>query len=91
MTRESASDPRLPSTLRLGTRGRVVLPAAVRAHLNLREGERLSLEVEPDGVMRLTALRRQVQALRGVYRDVAPAESPVDSLIADRRREAARE
>jgi bifunctional DNA-binding transcriptional regulator/antitoxin component of YhaV-PrlF toxin-antitoxin module len=68
-----------------------VLPAPVRARLGLREGERLALVVEPDGTMRLTSLRRQAQALRGAYRHVAPAESLADSLIADRRREAARE
>ncbi|HEX2516600.1 MAG TPA: AbrB/MazE/SpoVT family DNA-binding domain-containing protein [Chloroflexota bacterium] len=76
-------------TLRLGTRGRVVLPAPVRARLDLGEGERLALVVEPDGTMRLMSLRRQVHALRGVYRVVAPAESLVDSLLGDRRREAA--
>ena len=91
MANTPAERPQTQYTLRLGARGRVVLPAPVRARLDLKEGERITLVVEPDGTMRLTSLRRQVQALRGAYRDVAPAEGLVDFLIADRRREAARE
>jgi AbrB family looped-hinge helix DNA binding protein len=91
MAHKTADVPLAQYTLQLGARGRLVLPAPVRARLDLKEGERLTLVVEPDGTMRLTSLRRQVQTLRGAYRDVAPAESLVDSLIGDRRREAARE
>jgi len=77
--------------LHLGARGRVVLPAAVRERLELREGDRLVLVVEPDGTMRLAPLRRQVQRLQGAYAHVAPGASLADELIAARRREAARE
>jgi AbrB family looped-hinge helix DNA binding protein len=91
MAHRTAERSQTQYTLRLGARGRVVVPAPVRARLDLREGERLALVVEPDGTMRLTSLRRLAHALRGAFRNVAPGESLADSLIADRRREAASE
>lgn len=75
----------------LGARGRVVLPSSVRRRLDLRDGDRLVLTVEPDGILRLTSLRRQAERLQGVYRHVAPGVRLADELIRERREEAARE
>ena len=82
-------------SLRLGERGRIVLPAEVRKELGLEPDERLLLTVEDDGSMRLTTVRAAVRSLRGMLRELLPDfpedVSLVDELIAERRREAARE
>ena len=75
----------------VGARGRVVLPAPVRARLGLREGDRLVLTVEEDGVLRVVSLRDQVEAAKGLYGHVAGGASLVGELIRERRREAERE
>jgi AbrB family looped-hinge helix DNA binding protein len=74
----------------VGARGRVVLPSPVRARLGVREGDRLVLTVSDDAV-RLVPLRDAVASGRGIYAHLADGGSLVDELIADRRREAARE
>lgn len=76
--------------LRLGDRGRLVLPAVVRRQLNLRAGERLLLMVDA-GVIRLVAARQQVHETRGIYRHLAPKRSLATELLRERRAEAARE
>jgi AbrB family looped-hinge helix DNA binding protein len=91
MAHNGSEAPGARYTLQLGARGRVVLPAAVRRRLDLHPGERLVLAVEPDGTMRLTPLRHQVEALQGAYRHLAPGQNLADQLIAERRREAARD
>lgn len=75
----------------LGERGRVVIPAEVRARLEWKDGERLILVVEDDGSIRLTPLRVMVDRWAGMYAHVAPGRSLADELIAERRAEAARE
>ncbi|HEV8633348.1 MAG TPA: AbrB/MazE/SpoVT family DNA-binding domain-containing protein [Chloroflexota bacterium] len=75
----------------VGARGRVVLPAPVRARLGLREGDRLVLTVEEDGTLHAVSLRDQVEAAKGLYGHLAGGASLVDELIAERRREAERE
>jgi len=78
-------------SVELGDRGRLVLPADVRRRLRLEEGDRLILTVEPDGDLRLVALREQVRRLRGLLKDVAPGRDLADELIRERREEARRE
>jgi AbrB family looped-hinge helix DNA binding protein len=75
----------------MAARGRVVLPVEVRDSLQIKEGDRLTLVVEPDGSIRLLTTKAFIARLRGVFRHVAPGRSLVDELIADRRREAAAE
>jgi AbrB family looped-hinge helix DNA binding protein len=76
--------------MRLGARGRIVLPAPVRARLGLGEGDRLVLMVEEDGTLRVASLRDQVEAAKGLYGHLAGGASLVDELIAERRGEAER-
>ena len=71
--------------LRLGDRGRLVLPAAIRQHLNLRRADRLLLTVESDGSLRLATVRQALRQTRGLYRERARQRSLVDELIAERR------
>jgi len=81
-----------PTTIpiRLGDRGRLVLPAVVRRQLQLRAGERLLLTVD-SGSIHLVPARLQVREARGIYRHLAPKRSLADELIAERRAEAARD
>lgn len=77
--------------LKLGGEGRVVLPAAYRRALGLKNGDHVQVRLEDDEirvVSRATAIRR-VQDL--VARHSKDDKSWVDELIAERRREAARE
>jgi AbrB family looped-hinge helix DNA binding protein len=76
----------------VGDRGRVVLPAEVRAALGLKTGSRLLLSTESDGSLWLRPYRSVADQGRGMLADLAPeGESMVDELLAERRREAARE
>ena len=74
----------------VGDRGRVVLPAAVRAELGLREGSRLLLRTEPDGSLRLRPYRAVADSGRGLLAGLGSG-SMVDELIAERRAESAAE
>ncbi len=71
--------------------GRVVIPAAMRAELNIQTGERLYLEVRDGGIFMTTAAQRQAQ--RKAYFDkwlTAPVSRIAsEELITERRAEAA--
>jgi AbrB family looped-hinge helix DNA binding protein len=79
-------------TVSLGARGRIVLPADLRAERKWKEGERLRLVEEDDGTLRLMTVDEALGRLRGMHAHLAtPGVSVVDELIAERRAEAARE
>ena len=72
------------SSVVLGDKGRIVVPAAVRERRNWRQGTTLLLIETPEGVLlteRATALKLVRAKLRG--------QPLVDELIAERRAEAA--
>ena len=75
----------------IGKGGRIVIPAAMRAALGVKEGEPLLLIMEGDTlkVMSYFGNLRKMQAEISALGQ--PGASWVDELIADRRREAARE
>ena len=76
--------------VRVGPKGRVVVPAPFRRELGIEEGTELMARVEGDGIVlepRAAALRRLRELFAHVPRDV----SLVDELIAERREEARRE
>ena len=76
----------------VGDRGRVVLPSEVRAVMDLRPGTPMLLSTETDGSLRLRPYRSVADSNRGMLAEIAPKEeSLVDELLAERRREAARE
>ena len=77
-------------TIRMGDRGRLVIPAEARARLGLKPGDRLLLD-ESEGELRLLPLPARVRALHGAWSEIAPDRSLVDELIAERRAEAERE
>lgn len=76
----------------VGDRGRVVLPSDVRSALGLKPGSRMLLSTEKDGSLRLRPYRSVADQGRGMLASLAPiGDSMVDELLAERRREAARE
>ncbi len=79
------------NTVRLGSNGRLVIPAEYRKALGVGEGDELVVRFE-DGELRLstrkTALRRARERVR---RYVPEGISLADELIQERRKEAAGE
>ena len=77
--------------VKMGPKGRVVVPAPIRRVLGIEEGTELMARIEGDGIVlepRQAAIRR-LQAL--VRKAVPEGVSLVDELIAERREEARRE
>jgi AbrB family looped-hinge helix DNA binding protein len=76
-------------------RGRMVLPAEVRQRLAISDGDWLTLILEPDGVIRMLTGRAWANEFARTLRELAgptePARSVSDELVAERRREAAKE
>jgi len=76
---------------RLNENGRIVIPASVRRALGLKAGDEIVLLVENDEV-RMTTARKRVERARQLYKKyVGKGIRLSDELIADRRKEAARE
>jgi AbrB family looped-hinge helix DNA binding protein len=76
--------------VKVGPKGRVVVPAPIRRQLGIEEGTELLARIEGDGIVlepRTAALRRLQALFAHIPRDV----SLVDELLAERREEARRE
>lgn len=78
-------------TVEVDARGRLVLPAAVRRHLSLKGRGEVILTVDKSAVVQLSSRRRLAAKLKGVYKHLSSKGSMVDELIAERRKEGARE
>lgn len=73
--------------VRIGPKGRVVVPAEIRRQLQLKEGTELVARVSRDRLVlesRPAALRR----LRGFFDDVSKDVDLAADVIAERRRDA---
>ncbi|MDO5068093.1 MAG: AbrB/MazE/SpoVT family DNA-binding domain-containing protein [Propionibacteriaceae bacterium] len=68
--------------LRVGDRGRVVLPAALRQELELQQGDVLSVTLS-DGQLIASTPRAALARIRAQLK----GSGVVDELLADRRRE----
>jgi AbrB family looped-hinge helix DNA binding protein len=80
-----------PEQTRLGENGRIVIPATFRKALGYQPGEALILSIEDDS-LRIQSTRQALTRAQEVVRKlVGPERSLSKELIADRRREAARE
>ena len=78
--------------VKIGPGGRIVIPAAFRAAMEAGEGDTLVAAIDGDGVVRLTSASAALRMARRILCAAIPSGvSLSDSLIADRRREAARE
>jgi AbrB family looped-hinge helix DNA binding protein len=86
---------RLELKVTVNGRGRIVLPAEVRERLGIKDGDWLTLTVEPDGVIRMLTGKAWtdlfLETVRRVAPPIAPGRSLADELIAERRREAAKD
>jgi AbrB family looped-hinge helix DNA binding protein len=80
---------RFSGTARLDERGRLVLPAEMRRRMGLRAGDEVRISEEADGALRVESRRAAARALIGLAG--SSAESVVEELRAERRREAAAE
>lgn len=80
-----------PAKVRLGPDGRVVIPAAFRDALALKDGDVMIASLE-DGELRLATMAAVARRVQAIVRQFVPeGVSLSDELIAERRREAARE
>lgn len=70
--------------------GRLLLPQRFRTELGLGEGSEVLLRVE-DGEIRLTTRSAALKKAQAAMQAFKPADSVVDSFLADRRAEALRE
>jgi len=77
--------------VRLGPDGRIVVPAAMREALGLKEGDVLFARLEGGEIKLLTAKAAMLRAQAVMRQFVPDGVSLVDELIAERRREAERE
>ena len=71
-------------------RGRLVLPAEVRAKLKISDGDRVAVAIEEDGSISITTRDVAISHLRGMFKHLNKPGHPLasDRLIAERRREA---
>ena len=77
-------------TTHIGERGRFVVPADIRRHLRLAEGDLVVIDVRDDSfVVRKAA--DVAHGFRGYLNDLAPGRSLASELVAERRVEAKRE
>jgi antitoxin component of MazEF toxin-antitoxin module len=71
--------------------GRAVIPAAMRAQLNMMDGDQLLWRVQ-NGELIATTQRAQLQKAQALFQSYLPINSTslADELIAERRLDAAR-
>ena len=82
---------RMTTRIRLGPGGRIVIPAAHRKALGVEPGDRMTISFV-DGGLRITTWKQALAWLQEEFRRAGrPGVSLSEELIADRRREAARE
>ncbi len=74
----------------MGHKGRIVLPAPVRQALGLDVGTQLIARIEGESVV-LETRAAALERLQSMFDHIPREVSLVDELIAERRREAARE
>jgi AbrB family looped-hinge helix DNA binding protein len=76
--------------VRVGPKGRVVVPVEIRRELGLEEGTELVARVSRARLV-LEPRRGALRRLRSFFDGVPAETSLVDELVAERRREARRE
>ncbi|MBM3504980.1 MAG: AbrB/MazE/SpoVT family DNA-binding domain-containing protein [Alphaproteobacteria bacterium] len=76
---------------KIGSHGRLVIPAELRAAVGLKEGDQVLIEIR-DGDLRIRNYERTVRWVQETVAKYVPRDvSLVDELIAERREEAKRE
>ncbi len=76
---------------RMSSGGRIVLPKELRQYLDVKDGDQVVLDWDGEAVRVTSARQRHRHAQELVTQAVPPERSLVEELLAERRREAARE
>ena len=77
--------------VKVGPGGRIVIPAKLREKLGVKPGDTVWLE-EDGEQLRIATVRQTIREIQELVRRYVPEEvSLVDALLAERRKEAARE
>lgn len=75
----------------LDAKGRLVLPVKLRDRLGVKEGDAVAISITPGSKATITSVREKLRSLKGMLKKSAAGRSPVQELIAERKREAAQE
>lgn len=77
---------------RINENGRIVIPAQIRASMNLKPGDSVLMKLEDDGVLRIESHLARIRKIQDELKKYGkPGVLMSDELIADRREEARRE
>jgi AbrB family looped-hinge helix DNA binding protein len=88
---EDTEPAKLQTRMRMGEKGRIVIPAAMREALGMAENEVIDLCVE-DGELRIVTLRETIRRVQErAKRIIKPGVSLADELSAERREAAKHE
>ncbi|MGD9914837.1 MAG: AbrB/MazE/SpoVT family DNA-binding domain-containing protein [Rhizobiaceae bacterium] len=88
---EGATPENIKARVQIGAGGRIVIPAEIRAAMNVVEGDILTARVV-DGELQLFSQEAAIRKVQAMVRQFVPeGVSLVDELIAERREEARRE
>lgn len=90
-SRRNANSSNPKARVQIGAGGRIVIPAEIRAAMNVAEGDTLTARVL-DGELHLFSQESAIRKVQAMVRQYVPEDvSLVDELIAERREEARRE
>jgi antitoxin PrlF len=76
---------------RVGVGGRVVIPSDMRSAMGLKVGDEVIIKADDEGLRLQTVRQAIAEAQKIVAKYVKPGRSLSKELIAERRKEAARE
>ena len=77
---------------RINENGRIVIPAEIRARMNLKPGDSILMRLEEDGILRVEPHLARIRRIQQEFKKFAkPDVLASDELIAERREEARQE
>ncbi len=75
--------------IRMGAKGRIVIPVELRQAAGLEEGDELTAHIDENGAVVIMSKERLIEALHTLFKDIP--YSLADELIQERHAEAQRE